>query len=155
MNKKNATGFLHYSQALCAQRGVRLTPQRQQVLMIIAAADRPLGAYDILQLLQQAHPGAAPPTVYRALDFLQQQGLIHRLASLQAYLVCDHPHQDHQGQFLICSDCGKVKEVEDASIHHSLDQAASQADFHMNSEIVEIVGQCGHCRNRQDQNRSR
>jgi len=154
MTKKTLTAFLHYAQELCAERGMRLTPQRAEVLAIIATADRPLGAYDILQLLQQAHPGAAPPTVYRALDFLQQQGLIHRLASLQAYLVCDHPHHNHQGQFLICSDCGKVKEMEDASIQHSLDRAASQADFQMNSEIVEIVGRCGHCRTRQGQNRS-
>lgn len=151
MSKKTVTAFVQNAQRLCLQRGVRLTPQRLEVLAIVAGADRPLGAYDILQRLQEVHPGAAPPTVYRALDFLQQQGLIHRLASLQAYLSCDHPHQDHSGQFLICSDCGKVKEMEDASIHHSLDRAACKADFQMNSEIVEIVGRCGQCRDRRGQ----
>lgn len=133
------------AKTLCHERGVRLTPLRQQVLSIVADADVPLGAYEILQKLQIDHPGAAPPTVYRALDFLLEQGFVHRLATLQAYLVCDHPGCLHQSQFLICSDCGCVKEMEDSNIQRSLVKAATRAGFATRGEVVEIVGRCGRC----------
>jgi Fur family transcriptional regulator, zinc uptake regulator len=133
---------LSYAEQLCAQRGVRLTPQRRQVLKIITRSPSPLGAYEILQQMQ---PPAAPPTVYRALEFLLQQGLIHRLATLHAYLACDHPGAAHQGQFLICSECGQVEEVEDSDIAQSLDSAASEAGFSRSNEVVEITGRCGRC----------
>ena len=133
------------AESLCRERGVRLTPQRRQVLSIVAASDVPLGAYEILQELQNEQPGAAPPTVYRALEFLQQQGLVHRLATLQAYTVCDHPGCLHQSQFLICADCGCVEEVEDSNIQKSLDAVASRAGFAALGEVVEIVGRCGRC----------
>lgn len=133
---------LSSAEQLCVQRGVRLTPQRRQVLKIITRSAAPLGAYEILQQMQ---PPAAPPTVYRALEFLLQQGLIHRLATLQAYLACDHPGAAHQGQFLICSECGQVEEVEDSDIAQSLDSAASEAGFSRSNEVVEITGRCGRC----------
>lgn len=134
--------LLSHDEQLCAQRGVRLTPQRRQVLKIIMQSSSPLGAYDILQKM---NPPAAPPTVYRALDFLLQQGLVHRLATLQAYLVCDHPDASHQSQFLICSECGLVKEMEDSNIQQSLDLAASQEGFSCSNEVVEIMGCCEQC----------
>jgi len=137
-----AHDLLLHDELLCAQRGVRLTPQRKQVLKIIMQAEAPLGAYEILQKMD---PPAAPPTVYRALDFLLQQGLIHRLATLQAYLPCDHPDASHQGQFLICSECGRVEEMEDSNIRRSLDSAASEAGFSCSNEVVEIMGRCGRC----------
>jgi Fur family zinc uptake transcriptional regulator len=121
---------------------VRLTPQRRQVLRIITRSAAPLGAYEILQQMQ---PPAAPPTVYRALEFLLRQGLIHRLATLQAYLACDHPGAAHQGQFLICSECGQVEEVQDSDIAQSLDSAASEAGFSRSEEVVELTGRCGRC----------
>lgn len=133
---------LSHAERLCTLRGVRLTPQRRQVLKIIMHSASPLGAYEILQQMQ---PPAAPPTVYRALGFLLRQGLIHRLATLQAYLACDHPGAAHQGQFLICSDCGQVEEVEDSNIEQSLDSAASEAGFSRCNEVVEITGRCGRC----------
>ncbi|MEN8212958.1 MAG: transcriptional repressor [Pseudomonadota bacterium] len=134
--------ILSHDEQLCEQRGVRLTPQRKQVLRIIMQSEFPLGAYEILQKMEQP---AAPPTVYRALDFLLQQGLIHRLETLQAYLVCDHPDASHQSQFLICSECGRVKEMEDRNIRRSLDSAASEAGFSRSNEVVEIIGRCGRC----------
>ena len=138
-------GITQVAESLCRERGVRLTPQRRQVLSIVADSDVPLGAYEILQQLQIGQPGAAPPTVYRALEFLLEQGLVHRLATLQAYMVCDHPGCSHQSQFLICSDCGFVKEMEDSNIQQSLDDAASKAGFASRGEVVEIVGRCGRC----------
>ncbi|OOY34131.1 hypothetical protein BOV90_10755 [Solemya velum gill symbiont] len=146
MNSKKLAEFLEYAASLCETREVRLTPQRLEVLSIIAASGKPVGAYEILQKLQQERPNAAPPTAYRALDFLQEQGLVHRLASLQAYLACNHPHDEHQGQFLICSDCGRVREMEDGAIHTSLCKAADKAGFDMDDEIVEILGRCGECK---------
>ena len=134
--------LLIHDEQLCKQRGVRLTPLRRRVLKIIMQSSLPLGAYDILQKMD---PAAAPPTVYRALDFLLQQGLIHRLATLQAYLACVHPDASHQSQFLICSQCGQVEEMEDSNIQKSLDLAASQAGFSCSNEVVEIMGCCGQC----------
>ncbi len=134
--------LLLHDEQLCTQRGVRLTPQRRQVLKIIMQSPSPVGAYDILQKMD---PPAAPPTVYRALDFLLQQGLVHRLATLQAYLVCDHPDASHQSQFLICSECGSVKEMEDSNIQQSLDLAASLEGFSCSKEVVEIMGCCEQC----------
>jgi Fur family zinc uptake transcriptional regulator len=130
---------------LCRQRGVRFTPQRRRVLGIIAGAGQPLGAYEILAALRQRWPKTAPPTVYRALDFLQQQGFVHRLATLQAYVTCEHPGDPHAGQFLICSRCGRVEELVDAAVVSCLDRAASAAGFRPIGEVVEVTGRCCRC----------
>src|SRR5579872_6651908 len=88
--------------SLCVQRGARLTEIRRQVLELVWRNHAPIGAYDILGAMQDGHRGAAPPTVYRALDFLMEQGLVHRIESLNAYVGCDRPEQAHVSQFLIC-----------------------------------------------------
>ena len=91
--------------ALCRDRGVRLTPIRRRVLELVWSGHRPLGAYDILDALQAERRGAAPPTVYRALDFLREQGLVHRIESRNSFVGCPDPDTPHGGQFLICRTC--------------------------------------------------
>ena len=144
----DVTRLIRRAEHLCSERGVRLTTQRRCVLEILASAAAPQSAYDILAELRRRWPGAAPPTVYRALEFLQGQGLVHRLATLQAYVTCDHPDRPHDGQFLICSDCGRVEELEDAAVESSLEHAAEAAGFSPAGEVVEVTGHCCQCQRR-------
>jgi len=132
--------------ALCRHRGVRLTEQRRRVLEILSDLGRPAGAYEVLDHLKRAAPGAAPPTVYRALEFLLAQGLVHRLESLNAYVGCRHPGEPHGSQFLICRDCGEVRELEDGAVDLSLAALVEAEDFTPERRVVEVTGRCGRCR---------
>jgi Fur family zinc uptake transcriptional regulator len=137
--------WLDHAEALCRARGARLTAQRRQVLGIVCGAGRALGAYEILDTLRTAVPGAAPPTVYRALDFLVEQGLVHRLETLHAFVGCAHPDEPHAGQFLICRDCGTVRELEDPAVNRSVQAAADASGFRAERPVVEIRGRCARC----------
>jgi len=137
--------WLDRAEALCRERGARLTPQRRQVLAIVAGADRPLGAYEILGALRDEVPGAAPPTVYRALDFLVQQGLVHRLETLHAFVGCSHPGQPHVGQSLLDWTCGSVRELEDRAVDRSVQAVAAATGFQAEHPVVEISGRCARC----------
>lgn len=137
---------LQRAEDLCDERGARLTVQRKQILEIILQSDKPMGAYDILDVLRDNVPKAAPPTVYRALDFLLEQGLIHRLATLNAYVGCTHPEHGHNGQFFICKSCGRVEELEDDAIRNSLEQAVASRNFSAEHSVIEIAGCCSDCR---------
>ena len=139
------------AEAGCLARGAQLTPLRRQVLALVLAARQPIGAYALLDQLRATRAGAAPPTVYRALDFLLDQGLIHRLERLNAFVACDHQHQahehahDHQHQFLICRDCGVSAEICDSGVAEAVAQAASRAGFRVRRATVEVDGVCGRC----------
>ncbi|MCB1869564.1 MAG: transcriptional repressor, partial [Gammaproteobacteria bacterium] len=87
----------------------------------------------------------APPTVYRALDFLLDQGLVHKLESLHAYIGCSHPDHPHASQFLICSECGDVSEIENSEIVNSLRQAQENSGFKAKRPVVELLGSCAQC----------
>ena len=137
--------ILKQADRLCRRRGVRLTEQRRRVLAVVSASDRPLGAYDILEAIREHVPRAAPPTVYRALDFLLAQGLVHKLETLHAYVGCSHPEHSHSSQFLICTACGGVKELEDDRISESLGRAAAASGFEPQRRVVEVTGTCAHC----------
>mgnify|MGYP000748934031 CR=1 FL=1 len=145
MPKAVVSAVLQHAETLCQTRGVRLTQQRKKVLQLLCEADRPLGAYELLEQMRDQAKNPAPPTVYRALDFLLQQGLAHKLESLHAYIGCSHPDHPHTGQFLICSDCGEVNEVEDAAIANSLNAAGQAAGFHTQRPVVELLGTCLQC----------
>jgi Fur family transcriptional regulator, zinc uptake regulator len=138
--------LLNRAHVICEGRGVRLTDLRRQVLGLILDRDGPTGAYDLLDQLRSTRHGAAPPTVYRALDFLQEQGLVHRLESRSAFVGCiaeeDH---DHAAQFLICRTCGKVTELEDHELAHALDDAAKRFGFKVGKATIEAEGQCAAC----------
>lgn len=136
----------------CTQRGARLTANRRDVLAIVLGADGPITAYALLDILKKSHPGAVPPTVYRALDFLMEHGLVHKLERLNAYVGCvegvahGHGHgHDHPVQFLICNDCGGVTEVEDGTVAAALDDAARRTGFRPAHATVEVEGTCGEC----------
>jgi Fur family zinc uptake transcriptional regulator len=134
--------------SLCARQGVRLTALRKRVLELVWQSHRPLGAYDILAVLsEQDGRRAAPPTVYRALDFLLENGLVHRIASLNAFMGCNHPEHPHQGQFLICRNCHTAIELEQPAIAAAIDSAAGSVGFAVEGQTVEGVGLCSNCRN--------
>ncbi|MBV9654215.1 MAG: transcriptional repressor [Acetobacteraceae bacterium] len=132
----------------CAARGVRLTANRRDVLaLLLAERGRPVPAYTLLDRLRASHPGAVPPTVYRALDFLMAQGLVHKIELLNAYVGCADGafHDHHPAQFLICRGCGGVTEVEDDGVAAALDLAARECGFTPAHATVEIEGTCGTC----------
>jgi len=130
---------------LCATRGLRFTPLRRRVLELIWQGHRPVGAYDLLDQLKSERDGAAPPTVYRALDFLLENGLIHRIESLNAFVGCTHPDAPHQSQFLICTSCHRVAELSDPAIERRIDTKASGAGFQPERQTLEVTGTCDAC----------
>jgi len=140
---------------LCLQTGARLTPLRRTVLKLVWQGHKPLGAYDILQDLRKIRPGAEPPTVYRALEFLLSLGLIHRIERLNAYVGCAHPGETHEGQFLICRSCGRAAELHDASINKALVNSAVGAGFTLENPMVEVEGLCPSCTKQPKKNKSK
>ena len=141
---------LSEAHALCQQRGARLTPLRETVLKLVWQSHQPIGAYDILaELTKQESRPAQPPTVYRALEFLQEQGLVHRLSSINAYIGCPNPsahsNQAHRGGFLICEKCRVTIEVEDAAINKALQHCATEHGFSVSSASIELTGLCRNC----------
>jgi len=133
--------------ALCARQGLRLTALRRRVLELVWQSHKPLGAYDILAVRsEQDGRRAAPPTVYRALDFLLENSLVHRIASLNAFMGCSHPEHAHQGQFLICRECHVAIELEQTSISDAIVASANDVGFSVEAQTVEVVGLCGTCR---------
>ena len=132
--------------AVCSERRVRLTPVRQRVLEIIWQGHRPLGAYAILEVLSGEGHSPAPPTVYRALEFLLTQGLVHRLSSLNAFVGCSRPGHPGEGQFLLCTACGTVAELNDPEIERAIERGAAAEGFVCRDYTVEISGLCPHCR---------
>ena len=136
---------LSQAEHLCRERAVRLTHQRRLVLGILWQRAKPMGAYDLLDALREQLPSAKPATVYRALDFLLEQGLIHRLESLNAFVSCTHPESPHESQFLICKDCGEVKELEDSGIDQTLGKAVQACGFQAEDRVVEVKGRCARC----------
>ena len=145
MNNKTLSHILAHAEALCHERGVRLTEQRKTVLQLLCMSDKPLSAYELLERMRGVVKNPAPPTVYRALDFLLEQGLVHKLESLHAYIGCSHPDHPHASQFLICDDCGEVAEVEDPSVANSLKAAGKAIGFRTKRPVVELLGICAQC----------
>lgn len=139
---------LQAAEQVCQQRGLRLTPLRRHVLELVWGSHEPVKAYDVLERLQKTHRGAAPPTVYRALEFLQTQGFVHRIESLNAYIGCGAPQNAHAGQFLICKDCGEVAEIDDEEIRTLLARKARSLGFRIDNETIEVTGACVSCRDR-------
>lgn len=131
---------------VCRLRGARLTPMRRQVLALIWRSHEPVGAYALMDALRSQGVNAAPPTVYRALEFLLTNGLIHRLETLNAYLGCPDPRQSHQGQYLICEQCGSAEEMADPAVTDLLNQLAAARGFATERQTVELFGRCRQCR---------
>ncbi len=133
------------AEALAAAKGLRLTPVRRRVLEILLEAHRAMGAYDVLQRLAAEGFGNQPPVVYRALEFLVDQGLAHRIQRLNAFTACMDPGHDHAPAFLICRDCSAVAEAPAASVREALEMAAAAVGFTVERSTVEALGLCPAC----------
>lgn len=141
-----AADALRKAEAVCTARKTRLTDIRRDVLSLVWQSHVPVGAYDILAGLNAGGGKTAPMAVYRALEFLIEHHLVHRLASLNAYIGCAHMGEDaHAAQFLICKACGTTAELASAPLKRALAQAVSERGFIIDSQIVEISGVCPHC----------
>lgn len=131
---------------LCRIRGERLTTLREQVLVLVLQSHRPLGAYDLLDGLNQQGRKAAPPTIYRTLDFLQQAGLVHRIASLNSFVACHQPGKPHSGCFLICQCCRNILELQTAAVHQAIHAASAEQGFTVAEATIEVAGLCPACK---------
>lgn len=129
----------------CRVRGLRLTPLRLRVLELIAEEVRPVKAYDLLDRLKDEHSGAAPPTVYRALDFLLEHRFIHKLESINAFVGCHHPSEAHQVPFLICDRCTNAVEICDERVSRLLEEQAGERGFRARAQTLEVHGVCAEC----------
>lgn len=140
----------------CLERGVRFTPLREEVYALILAADKPMGAYDLISALQFSRQKSktigdkikniAPPTIYRSLEFLLNEGLIHQLSSMNAYVPCCHPRSNHAAAFLICRVCEKVEECSNLPVNAMMDFATDDAKFTIERSVIELKGICRDCR---------
>ncbi|WP_257266066.1 Fur family transcriptional regulator [Endozoicomonas sp. ONNA2] len=138
---------LNQARVLCRNRNIRLTPLRERVLELIWQSHCPVGAYEILaELTQGESKPAQPPTVYRALDFLREQGLVHRLSSINAYIGCSHPNRPHSSCFLICTRCRTTMEIEDPAINQSLKACTDEHGFTISDTSIELAGLCTNCK---------
>lgn len=136
---------LRTAEQVCHEKGLRFTGIRRLVLELVWASHRPIGAYEILDRLNRQGKKAVPPTVYRALEFLMEAELVHRLDSLNAFIGCPDPGSSHAGQFLICRQCRSVAELDDDEISRLVGQKAADHGFTAVRQMVEIEGLCPHC----------
>lgn len=129
----------------CARRGTHLTDLRRRVLRLVVEAEGPSTAYQLLDRFKETNKSAVPPTIYRALGFLMEQRLIHRVEILNAFVACAETGHQHAAQFLICRQCGTVAEIEDRTAAKALEHAAAREGFHPRDAVVEIQGTCATC----------
>ena len=131
---------------ICQANDARLTAQRKTILEIILLSTTPIGAYEVLeQLCRSVGKQIVPMTVYRAIDFLIEQRLIHRIASLNAYVACDHPEHSHNSYFFICTGCGQTAELRDKNIEKAIQKEAKRAGFTVGPHLLEVSGLCYYC----------
>ena len=141
-----STDAMAVAEALCLERGQRLTPIRRKVLAALLGSHKPLGAYEIIDRLAPKGPRPAPITAYRALDFLRENGLVHRIESRNAFIACVHNHAAGAlVVFLICERCGAVGEASSTDVTATLTSAARAVGFTPKSPVIELTGVCTHC----------
>ena len=140
------------AESLCRSRGLQFTPLRREVLEAVAASGKPQGAYDVAEHLSRPGRRVAPVSVYRALDFLMEQGLVHRIASRNAFIPCAHEHGPGIGEgvvFLICRTCGGIDETAAPEVEQGLGRTLARAGFRPAHRILEVEGDCGACLDRE------
>jgi Fur family zinc uptake transcriptional regulator len=136
-----------HAEAICTARAQRLTPLRRHVLEALLASHQPLGAYELIDRLAAAGARPAPITIYRALDFLREQDLVHRIESRNAFIACVHNHESGDPVvFLICERCGAVGEAASAAVADTIKRASRAAGFTPKTPVIEISGICAHCK---------
>ncbi|MBO9449152.1 transcriptional repressor [Tropicibacter sp. R16_0] len=136
------------AETYCATNKLHFTPVRRRVLEILLSKHQAMGAYDILAVLAEEGMGSQPPVAYRALDFLVQNGFVHRIERLNAYTACAHPNHDHIPAFLICRECKAVAEADSEVSHGDLSHAAKDTGFTIEKIVVEAEGICPACSGR-------
>lgn len=138
---------LSEAERLCLEKGLRFTPIRRAILKMVWSSHKAVKAYDLLDRLgRESEVGSAkPPTVYRALDFLMQQGFVHKIESLNAYIGCPHPGEDHISQFLICDKCSEVIEVDITGIAGQIKTVSKDNGFTVRAQTIEVHGSCKKC----------
>lgn len=141
---KDVDSALAEAGALCEARGQRLTPLRRHVLRLLLQSQQPAKAYDLLAQLE-GEGVAKPPTIYRALDFLQEMRLAHKIESLNAYVACGHMDHPHTAVFLICERCGGAEELHAERTHEALAAEAAMAGFRVSRAVIEARGLCRGC----------
>ena len=140
-------GALAKAERLCAERGVRLTPTRRQVLQLVLESHQAAKAYDLLDRLKPTLKGATPMTIYRALQFLQDQGLVHRVETLNAFVGCTHEGTHHPDTLvmLICESCQQIEEHSIPALRAVLREAMVECGFERHRETLEVYGACQAC----------
>jgi len=128
----------------CGQAGERLTPPRRRVLELLLEAGQPAKAYDLIGAFGAGGQAAKPPTVYRALEFLEKTGLAHRIASLSSYVACGHGEGAHTAAFLICDCCGDTREIEPPGMA-ALERSAEGQGYALDRVAIEAHGRCPAC----------
>ncbi len=139
------TQALEHAEALCQSQGARLTPLRRRVLELVCASHAAVKAYDLISRLSTEDHLVKPPTVYRALDFLLEHGLIHRVDSLNAFVGCTGAHNPHDVRLLICTQCGQISELANPALDATLQDALHASGFKASHTHLEIHGLCAHC----------
>jgi Fur family transcriptional regulator, zinc uptake regulator len=128
------------------QRNIRLTSQRKSVIQLMLKAERAMSAYDLLDQLREIEPQAKPPTIYRALDFLMEQGFIHKVESMNSYIICPHfDDPSHISILLICNSCQQIIEEHCSPIENELQTLAKENTFKVQHSVLEIRGVCQKC----------
>lgn len=130
---------------LCKEKDVRFTAIRKQVLKLIWQSHKPVGAYELLPQLEKAGFNSAPPTVYRALEFLLDMNLIHRINSLNAFVGCSHPEQSHSSCFFICQSCGVAQELHSDPLTQMSRKLEKELGIKVNENVAEFSGICPPC----------
>lgn len=139
------TQRLRTAEHLCQSRGTRLTPIRRRVLEILLRRHTSLKAYELLDEIKVLQPGAAPPTVYRALDFLVEQGLIHRLDAINAWTACTDAAGTPHDVLVVCTRCGAVAELSDPELSNQLAACVAEAGFILTGHETELRALCHTC----------
>src|SRR6516165_2956529 len=144
-SKKASAALLARAERLCRDQNLRLTPMRKRVLEELSLSSEPLTAYDLADLVRD-EKRVAPVTVYRALEFLLEAKLIHRIVTRNAYTPCDHaPHHDETPVFLVCANCGTVEEIPSETFERDLSETIAEVGFRQKSRVFEIEGECAKC----------
>jgi Fur family transcriptional regulator, zinc uptake regulator len=130
---------------ICDVNGARFTTIREKVFRLLADTHGGIGAYELLEQLKASEPAAKPATIYRALDFLTEQGFIHKIESTNAFLLCHHFEQHHPAQLLICDQCGHVEELHSSPLQQEFVKLASEKGFLIQRQTVEAHGSCQSC----------
>ncbi len=146
MTASSSETLLAQAQQVCIKKGARFTKVREQVFLLLAKHEGAVGAYDLLDQLKKIDAAAKPATIYRALDFLSKQGFVHKIESINAFVMCHHFGDcDHPVQLLICDQCGHVEEIQSNNFDLALRSMADANGFTISHQIVEAHGNCQAC----------